>query len=111
MITINYPSKHFLRTSFQLLREGNDLAICVRPGWRSKMVEKEFEYLPSCVSEAYNAQASGKKPPSLKMSIMMMPIITVHNFALSGEYIMRLSREGGIHVLYSRHIKSDKGPE
>ena len=79
MITFPYPVRHFLRITLQALRDGNDLTIYVRPGWRSNLVAKEFPFLPSCAAEAYAVQASGKKPPLFKMSILMLPIITVHN--------------------------------
>lgn len=108
MITFPYPVRHFLRITLQALRDGNDLTIYVRPGWRSNLVAKEFPFLPSCAAEAYAVQASGKKPPLFKMSILMLPIITVHNFVLSGAYRMELCNKNGVRILYFRHSEEQK---
>lgn len=73
------------------------------------MVEREFKFLPSTLSEAHSVKESGKKPPSLRMSILMMPIVMIHNFALSGEYVMQLCNEDSVRILYTRQ-GGKKGP-
>lgn len=103
MVMIDYPSRKFLRTALKTLRDGNDLVVCVRTGWRSRLVEKDFGTLPSDSAEAYRVQDAGKKPPSIRLSLLMVPLLTVHNFALSGDYVMRIDRENGIRILYSRN--------
>lgn len=102
METINYPSRKFLRTSLHLLHEGKDLTICVRPGWRSAILEKDLVSLPSSAVEASAAKTNGKKPPSLRMSLLLMPLSIVHHFALSGDFVMSFRKEEGMKISYSR---------
>ncbi len=99
---IEYSSPKFLRTSLRLLREEKDLTVWVRPGWRSEMIKREIGFFPSCASDAYNAKASGKKSPSLGLSLLLMPLVIVHHFALSGGFVMTYSCDDGVRISYSR---------
>jgi hypothetical protein len=100
--TINYPSRNFLRTTLHLLREGKDLTICVRPGWRSAILEKNLASLPSSALEASAAKSNGKRLPSLRMSLLLMPLSIVHHFALSGDFVMSYRKDDDIKISYLR---------
>ncbi len=104
---IDYPSSGFLRTALHLLRDGNELIICVRPGWRSTLLDKELVSLPASAAEA-GASGSNDKRPSIKMSLLMMPLSIVHHFALSGDFLMSFKKDAGIVISYSRRLPCAK---
>jgi hypothetical protein len=105
MITLSYPSKNFLSTALKSLRDGEDLTINVSSGWRRRWIERMFKTIPLSHFEAYNAQSSGKKPPSFFVSIALMPIVTVHNFALSGDYKVSLESSDDLRLIYSYPVR------
>jgi hypothetical protein len=101
--TINYPSRNFLRTALKTLRAGEDLAIYVASGWRRAILEKELPALPASALEVNAAPANGKRPPSFRMSLLLMPLSIVHHFALSGDFLLSFRKtERGMTILYSR---------
>lgn len=102
---IDYPSSSFLARSLRALRDGAELTISVRPGWRSTLLARELPSLPSSAQEASSSKRNGKKPPSLKMSLLMMPISIVHHFALSGDFVMSFRNEKEMVITYSRSGK------
>ena len=101
--TINYPSRNFLRTALKRLRAGEDLAICVDSGWRCAILENELPALPASALEVNAAPANGKRPPSFRMALLLMPLSIVHHFALSGDFVLSFQKnESGIIIVYSR---------
>lgn len=97
---IEYPSRGFARNAIAALKQGHSLTIHIRPGWRTDILRRELADLPACEREAMQPTASGKRFPSYKMAILMIPMTTVHFYALSGGFRMYPEIDKEVRVSY-----------
>jgi hypothetical protein len=101
-VDIDYPSEAFTKRCLHLLRDGQHLTIHVRGGWRSRWLQRHIDELPTSELEARLPSAFGKRSLPVGLQILMMPISTVHFFALSGGYKMSHSVDSGLLIKYAR---------
>ena len=100
-----YPSKNFLINTKKIINSHEVLNISIN-GWRGSILAKEVgAWLP--VGEACELGGELFKAPSAVCSLLMLPLFTIHYFALSANYEMQSNVDGKSVVLtYVPRFKS-----
>lgn len=102
MIKIDYPSCRFRYTAARAIVDGKDLAVVVRSSWRVKLLKKEFQRSIYDPLIGHNKIIGDEfKIPSIKISILMSKLISIHNFAIACKYNAQFYFVDGVHIIYS----------
>lgn len=93
-----YPSKRFFSDAKRAINGQEIFEISIKEGWRGRLLAKEVgSWLP--VGDAAEIGGGLFKAPSITCGLLMLPLVTVHYFALSAKYEMHSKVNGNSVVL------------